>query len=262
MAFGLPTSIIRIIDSARRALRDAIAGAGRDSLRLETSMRAEGDIAAETEGITSSAQRADRVSSAAVHGPSGSESRIENPNMPRDPNQTELKRSCEATLIPSGEKVQLSQGDRVLVTQALGGSFTVQTEAGYLARIAASDADSLGLEVRRAQDEPAEAGPFDLQKVTENLKTVFDPEIPVNVVDLGLIYVCEAHQLADGGHRVEIKMSMTAPGCGMGDVLKEDARAKVQAVPGVKEVDIEIVWEPPWDQSRMSEAARLQLGML
>ena len=176
--------------------------------------------------------------------------------------QTELKRSCEATLIPSGEKVQLSQGDRVLVTQALGGSFTVQTETGYLARIAASDADALGLEVSRAKDEPAEAGPFDLQKVTDNLKTVFDPEIRVNVVDLGLIYVCEAHQLADGGHRVEIKMSMTAPGCGMGDVLKEDARAKVQAVPGVKEVDIEIVWEPPWDQSRMSEAARLQLGML
>ena len=262
MAFGLPTSIIRIIDSARRAFRDAIAGAGGGSLRIGTSKRAEGDIAAETEGITASARRTDRVSSDVVHGPSGSEFKIENPNKPRDPNHTELKRSCEATLIPSGEKVPLSQGDRVLVTQALGGSFTVQTEAGYLARIAASDADALGLEVSRAKDDPAEAGPFDLQKVTENLKTVFDPEIPVNVVDLGLIYVCEAHQLADGGHRVEIKMSMTAPGCGMGDVLKEDARAKVQAVPGVKEVDIEIVWEPPWDQSRMSEAARLQLGML
>jgi probable FeS assembly SUF system protein SufT len=264
MAFGLPTPIIRIIDSARRAFRDAIAGVGGGSRRLETSKRAEGDIGVETEGITASAQRADRVSNDFVPGPSGSESKIENPNpnKPRDPNQTELKRSCEATLIPSGEKVQLSQGDCVLVTQALGGSFTVQTEAGYLARIAASDADALGLEVSRAKDEPAEAGPFDLQKVTENLKTVFDPEIPVNVVDLGLIYVCEAHQLADGGHRVEIKMSMTAPGCGMGDVLKEDARAKVQAVPGVKEVDIEIVWEPPWDQSRMSEAARLQLGML
>lgn len=262
MAFGLPTPIIRIIDSARRAFRDAIAGAGGGSLRLETSKRAAGDIGVETEEITASAQRADHVSNHFVPGPSGSESKIENPNKPRDPNQTELKRSCAATLIPSGEKVQLSQGDRVLVTQALGGSFTVQTEAGYLARIAASDADALGLEVSRAKGEPTEAGPFDMQKVTENLKTVFDPEIPVNVVDLGLIYVCEAHQLADGGHRVEIKMSMTAPGCGMGDVLKEDARAKVQAVPGVKEVDIEIVWEPPWDQSRMSEAARLQLGML
>jgi len=260
MALGLSMHIIRIVDSAMQAFR-AITGAGGDSLRLE-SKSVEGDVAAGTEGITANAQRADRVSSGFVHGPRGSESKIEKPNRPRDPNQTELKRSCEATLIPSGEKVQLSQGDRVLVTQALGGSFTVQTEAGYLARIAASDADALGLEVSRAKDESAEAGPFDLQKVIENLKTVFDPEIPVNVVDLGLIYVCEAHQLADGGHRVEIKMSMTAPGCGMGDVLKEDARAKVQAVPGVKEVDIEIVWEPPWDQSRMSEAARLQLGML
>ena len=103
--------------------------------------------------------------------------------------------------------------------------------------------------------------PFSLEKVIDKLKTVFDPEIPVNVVDLGLIYVCEAHPLAAGGHRVEIKMSMTAPGCGMGDVLKEDARAKVQAVPGVTDVDIEIVWEPAWDQSRMSEAAQLQLGL-
>ncbi len=97
----------------------------------------------------------------------------------------------------------------------------------------------------------------------EKLKTVFDPEIPVNVVDLGLIYVCEAHRLADGGHRVEIKMSMTVPGCGMGDVLKADARRKVQeGVAGVTEVDIEIVWESAWDQSRMSEAAQLQLGLL
>jgi probable FeS assembly SUF system protein SufT len=101
-----------------------------------------------------------------------------------------------------------------------------------------------------------------LQQVIETLKTVFDPEIPVNVVDLGLIYVCEAHLLADGGHRVEIKMSMTAPGCGMGDVLKEDAFTKVQTVPGVTEVDVEIVWDPPWDTSRMSDAAQLQLGML
>ena len=96
----------------------------------------------------------------------------------------------------------------------------------------------------------------------DKLKTVFDPEIPVNVVDLGLIYVCEAHPLADGGHRVEIKMSMTAPGCGMGDVLKADAYRKVRGVVGVTDVDIEIVWKPAWDQSRMSEAVQLQLGLL
>ena len=171
----------------------------------------------------------------------------------------DLTRDCQATLIPGGQKMTLSQGDSVVVTQALGGSFTVSTMSGYLARIDAIDADALGLDGEPA--EPEETGPFELQRVIETLKTVFDPEIPVNVVDLGLIYVCEAHPLADGGHRVEIKMSMTAPGCGMGDVLKVDARTKLLALAGVTEVDIEIVWEPPWDSSRMSEAAQLQLGM-
>lgn len=174
----------------------------------------------------------------------------------------ELKRDCAATLIPSGEKVTLSCGDWVAVTQALGGSFTVRTEEGYLVRIATADGDALGLEYEAKEQTAAEAGRFDVEKVIEALKTVFDPEIPVNVVDLGLVYVCEARLLPAGGHKVEIKMSMTAPGCGMGDVLKEDARAKVQTVPGVTEVDIELVWEPPWDPSRMSEAAQLQLGML
>ena len=173
-----------------------------------------------------------------------------------------LTRDCEATLIPGGQKMTLSQGDCVVVTQALGGSFTVRTDMGHLTRIDAHDADALDLEGEQANEEPLEAWPFELQRVIETLKTVFDPEIPVNVVDLGLIYVCEAHPLADGGHRVEIKMSMTAPGCGMGDVLKGDARTKVLALAGVTEVDIEIVWEPPWDASRMSEAAQLQLGML
>ncbi len=174
----------------------------------------------------------------------------------------EITRDCEVSMIPSGEKLTLAQGDTVVVTQALGGSFTVRTEMGYLVRVAALDADALGLEAPPEQEAPGEAGPFSLEKVIEQLKTVFDPEIPVNVVDLGLIYVCEAHPLADGGHRVEIKMSMTAPGCGMGDVLKADAWGKVQGMAGVTDVDIEIVWEPAWDQSRMSEAALLQLGLL
>ncbi len=174
----------------------------------------------------------------------------------------ELERDCEATVIPGGQKVLLSRGDRLVVTQALGTSFTVTTDRGYLARIAAHDADALGLDRPQAHEELPHAGAFDPQHVIAQLETVFDPEIPVNVVDLGLIYVCEAHPLGDGGHRVEIKMSMTAPGCGMGDVLRDDALAKVQAVPGVSDVDIELVWDPPWDPSRMSEAARLQLGML
>ena len=173
----------------------------------------------------------------------------------------ELQRDCEATVIPGGDRITLRRGDQVQVTQALGGSFTVTTSRG-LARIGAADAGALGLEAPQPIDQPPASGPFELQHVIEQLKTVFDPEIPVNVVDLGLIFTCEAQPLPAGGHRVEIKMSMTAPGCGMGDVLREDAIARVQEVPGVAEVDVELVWDPPWHPSRMSEAARLELGML
>ena len=174
----------------------------------------------------------------------------------------ELQLDCEATVIPGGDRITLRRGDQVRVTQALGGSFTVTTSRGYLARVAATDAGALGLEPPQAIDQLPASGAFDLDHVIEKLKTVFDPEIPVNVVDLGLIYTCEAQPLPDGGHRVEIQMSMTAPGCGMGDVLREDAIARVQEVSGVAEVGVELVWDPPWDPSRMSEAARLELGML
>jgi len=274
------TPVIRMSDAARKAVQgarvDAGENAGGDSLKLTISPRFEvdlffdsqagSDIAVDCDGITilldpPSAARADGISIDFVDGPNGAGFKIDNPNKPGGQKQIELKRHCEATLIPSGEKVQLSLGESVVLTQALGGSFTVQTKVG-LARIAAPDADALGFEVKQASQEPAGAGLFDLEHVIAQLKTVFDPEIPVNVVDLGLVYACEAHPIESGGQRVEIKMSMTAPGCGMGDVLKEDARARIQAVPGVAEVDVEIVWDPPWDQSRMSEAARLQLGML
>src|SRR5712692_3259680 len=124
----------------------------------------------------------------------------------------ELERDCEATLIPGGQKVTLWRGERVVVAQALGGSFTVQTDRGHLARIGAQDGAALGLDGTQADEEPPGTGPFELQNVIEQLKTVFDPEIPVNVVDLGLVYACEAQPLVDGSHRVEIKMSMTAPG--------------------------------------------------
>ena len=174
-----------------------------------------------------------------------------------------LERDCEATLIPSGRRVTLFQGDEVTVTQSLGGSLTVQTNDGYLARISTENAGALGLEPTddtETDKGPAETGLFDIAQVIEQLKSVFDPEIPVNVVDLGLVYACDAQALPEGGHRVEIKMSMTAPGCGMGDVLRQDAIARVKAVPGVTDVDIELVWDPPWDMSRMSDAARLELG--
>lgn len=177
----------------------------------------------------------------------------------------ELRREVEATQIPSGYKVMLPQGTRVQITQSLGGHFTVMTDMGHLVRIADVDADALGEEtVQRAhQDEAARvSGPFELDRVMSELRMVFDPEIPVNIVDLGLIYECEAQPIESGGQKVSIKMSMTAPGCGMGDILREDVRQKVTTLPGVAEVDVQVVWEPPWDQSRMSEAARLQLGWM
>jgi probable FeS assembly SUF system protein SufT len=180
---------------------------------------------------------------------------------PRSDGAIVLKRDCPATQIPSGAKVVLPAGTGVTITQSLGGQFTVMTDEGGLYRIA--DAEALGESATQAAEQaPVIEGPFEVERVWEQLRTVFDPEIPVNLVDLGLIYRCEAAPLPEGGHRVEIAMSMTAPGCGMGDVLKEDVRRKVQSVPGVREVQVEVVWDPPWDASRMSDAARLQLGWM
>ncbi len=203
--------------------------------------------------------------------------------MTRDrPEPIELINDVHVTLIPSGQQFTLHRGERVTVTQALGGSITVHTDSGHLARIDGADAVALGLgdliEARgagtavtvarstansmSATGTTGDGGEFDMALVMRQLETVFDPEIPVNVVDLGLIYSCEAAEQPDGRYRVDIEMSMTAPGCGMGDVLKIDARDRVAALPGVGEVDVVIVWDPPWGIDRMSDAARLQLGML
>lgn len=172
----------------------------------------------------------------------------------------QLTRDCQATLIPGGETVDLPKGAHVVLTQALGSSFTVMTDYGYLARIAIEDADAIGQTASTDTVNPTPTEAFSNDLVIEVLKTIFDPEIPVNVVDLGLIYGCESHLLADGQYQVEIQMSMTAPGCGMGDVLRQEAADRVKSLPGVAKVDIELVWDPPWDISRMSEAAKLQLG--
>lgn len=179
----------------------------------------------------------------------------------------ELGRDCEVTVIPGGQKMVLRRGEQVIVTQTLGGSVTVQSELGYLVRINAEDSAALGLTdvVADAPSDDASPGgtaPFELDQVIAALKNVFDPEIPINVVDLGLIYSCQARPLPDGTQRIEIEMSMTAPGCGMGDVLREDARTAAAMVRGVSEVDVELVWDPPWGMDRMSDAARLQLGLL
>ncbi|PTL82204.1 putative Fe-S cluster assembly protein SufT [Vitiosangium sp. GDMCC 1.1324] len=181
---------------------------------------------------------------------------------------TPLARDCEVTMIPSGERVTVPAGTEVRVLQTLGGNVTVQGDYGQLMRIAEKDTDALGadyLAQNPKSEEPqaqAAEGSFDEERIWEQLRTVYDPEIPVNIVELGLVYECKATPLPEGGHRVEIHMTVTAPGCGMGPVLVDDVRQKVQGVPGVTEADVQLVWDPPWDQSRMSDVARLQLGWM
>lgn len=175
-----------------------------------------------------------------------------------------LNRDCDALLIPSGDQISLKKGQEVMITQALGGSYSVIIQ-GNLARIDGKDADALGKEVTPATDveEEIPSGTVDEQLVWEQIKTCYDPEIPVNIVDLGLIYDLQISPMNDGsGQRVDIKMTLTAPGCGMGPVIADDVRHKVQSVPGVTEAHVELVWDPLWNQGMMSEAARLQLGML
>lgn len=173
---------------------------------------------------------------------------------------TALTRDCAATTVPYGEPVMLDQGGLVEIVQQLGGSITVRTEMGTLLRIDGADADALGLEPR-ALDGAAE-GPFEMARVIDALQGIYDPEIPVSIVELGLVYRCEEIERPEGTRRIEIEMSMTAPGCGMGDVLRADALRAVEAVPGVDEVEVTLVWNPPWTIRRMSDAARLELGLM
>lgn len=170
-----------------------------------------------------------------------------------------LSRSCPVIGIPTGIPATIPGGTSVRVMQHLGTGYTVLTEYGQMFRIDNKDADALGLAVVETPESAAPVA-FSENLVWDQLKTVYDPEIPVNIVDLGLIYSCAVTPAGEGGKKIEIKMSMTAPGCGMGDVLKRDVEMKVAHVPEVKEVNVEIVFDPPWNPSRMSEAARLQLG--
>jgi probable FeS assembly SUF system protein SufT len=172
--------------------------------------------------------------------------------------QIELARELEVTQIPSGIPHRLPAGTKVRLMQALGGSYTVMTDIGYMVRIDAKDADALGLtpSVAAAQ----ETAEFSEKLVWDQLRTVYDPEIPVNVVDLGLIYACQIAPVEEG-NTIEIKMTMTAPGCGMSDVLKADIQRKLSGLPSVKDVNVEVVFDPPWDPGKMSEGARLQLGL-
>jgi len=170
-------------------------------------------------------------------------------------------RDVDAIIVPAGINVKLRQGQTGYLTQALGGSFTVYVE-GNLFRIAGKDADALGKEPAETPDLPPDASDDDVRALAwRQMKGCYDPEIPINIVDLGLVYECNV--LSEGDGRVlDIKMTLTAPGCGMGDVLVADVREKVEVIPTVKRADVELVFDPPWSQSMMSEAARLQTGMM
>ena len=176
-----------------------------------------------------------------------------------------VNRDCEAILIPDGTAIEVPEGSVVFITQALGGNYTINLN-GNLAQIGAKDADALGYDIPEEAliKEPAilPDGSFNEDLVWAQMRTCYDPEIPINVVELGLIYDCKVSKMDEDGHRVDIVMTLTAPGCGMGDVLVSDAAAKIKLIPEVHAVDCQIVFDPPWDQSMMSEEAKLETGML
>jgi probable FeS assembly SUF system protein SufT len=176
-----------------------------------------------------------------------------------------LSRDCPAIEVPSGDRIVLPAGSGGVITQSLGGTFSVITDQGFMVRIAGADADAIGkaAEAGAGPEAPASEAPEDVEKaVWDQLRTVYDPEIPINLADLGLVYGCRVNPLDEGGNRVEIEMTLTAPGCGMGDVLKAEVESKVERLPGVKELDVQLVLDPPWDFSMIPDAAKLTLGMM
>lgn len=177
-------------------------------------------------------------------------------------NERTLSRDVEATLIPQGQPMTLSAGEPVTITHRLGGNFTVMTSNGMY-RIKGSDGDALGeavTEAAKAGD--AHDGPPETEALWEALKTVFDPEIPVNIVDLGLVYSLESNEQLDGTYKVAMQMTLTAPGCGMGPAIAEDAKGRLESVPGVSEAEVDIVWDPPWNQDMITEEGKMVLGLV
>ena len=173
-------------------------------------------------------------------------------------NRIRLIRDVEANMVPSGDKVTLVAGNLVQITQSLGGNYTIVIN-GNMAQISAKNADALGIEVEMP-DSDSISSEFSEQLIWDQLKTCYDPEIPVNIVELGLIYDLN---IKDGekGKKIDIKMTLTAPGCGMGPVISDEVDRKVNALEDVENVNVELVWEPQWNQGMMSEAAQLELGM-
>ena len=179
-----------------------------------------------------------------------------------DNHEIELARDCEAIQIPAGLKTTIPAGTRVIITQSLGGSYTIACDYG-LFRISEENAAALGLEPRTSLEKSEKAGEqVDEEEVWDQLRTVYDPEIPVNIVDLGLVYDCQIVTSQDFGTSVEVKMTLTAPGCGMGPAIAQDARSKILTIPGVDEADVELVWDPPWNQHMISEAGKMKLGLI
>jgi len=174
-----------------------------------------------------------------------------------------VSRNVEAIMIPSGERVLVPEGARATITQSLGGSYTIITDRGLMVRISGKEVEAIGKTPENVpqSEEAAPATKEELEQlVWDQLKTCYDPEIPVNIVDLGLVYLCELED-NDGMTAVKIKMTLTAPGCGMGPVLAHDVKTKIETLPGVKNAEVEVVFDPVWDRSMMSEAAKLQLGL-
>jgi probable FeS assembly SUF system protein SufT len=173
-----------------------------------------------------------------------------------------LQRDVDAVIIPAGERLILREGTAGFITQALGGSFTVYVE-GNLFHIAGTDADALGKEPVEPPKVPENATDEDIETVIwQQLKTCYDPEIPINIVDLGLIYRCDITTMPNGQRSVNVDMTLTAPGCGMGEILVQDAQEKIAIIPTVADVMVELVFDPPWNQSMMSDEARLQTGLM
>ena len=178
--------------------------------------------------------------------------------------QVTVERDVEASVVPSGTRVTLEKGETITITQSLGGTFTVVVN-GNMFRIDGKDADAIGQEQKLTPAEKIDKAENaeDLEKqVWDQMKTCYDPEIPVNIVDLGLIYDCHLEELEVGSHKASVKMTLTAPGCGMGPAIQSDVENKILCVETVNEVDVELVWEPQWSRDMMTEAARLELGMM
>ncbi len=178
-----------------------------------------------------------------------------------DSEPVSLMRDCDAVIIPAGDVIRLNEGTSGFITQALGGSFTLYVE-GNLFRIAGLDADAIGKEPIEAPQLPPDASADDVEAlIWSQMRTCYDPEIPINVVELGLIYECNVTQDGDE-YLVDVKMTLTAPGCGMGEVLVADVKEKVEIIPTVRRADVELVFDPPWNQTMMSEEARLEAGLM